>query len=115
MPIRKIIVFLLIFYCLLYSFPGAAQTGTVSSTLAKRILADKRLDSVSLKAKALISTGFTAGSGYGEIWIRDLNTFINGSLDVGSLAEVKEKLLLFFKFQGDDNSCCTIYKQRPAA
>lgn len=100
----KIIFLFLVVQVLSVSFPVAAQTGTVSSPLAKQILADKRLDSIVLKAKDLISKGFTAGSGYGEIWIRDLNTFINCSLDVGSPAATKEKLLLFFKFQGDDGN-----------
>jgi hypothetical protein len=104
MPVLKIVFSLLIFYGLFYSFPIAAQTGAASSTLAKQILADKKIDSVYLKAKDLISKGFTAGTGYGEIWIRDFNTFINASLDVGSQAEIKQKLLLFFKFQGDDGN-----------
>jgi len=52
----------------------------------------------------LISKGFVAGTGYPEIWIRDFNTFINASLAAGSPAEVKEKLLLFFKYQGDDGN-----------
>ncbi|WP_018615563.1 GH36-type glycosyl hydrolase domain-containing protein [Segetibacter koreensis] len=104
MPVSKIIFSLSVIFCLSVSFPVDAQTTTSSETLAKQILADKKIDSVFLKAKDLISKGFTAGSGYGEIWIRDFNTFINASLDVGSPEEVKQKLLLFFKFQGDDGN-----------
>ncbi|MGO8698267.1 MAG: hypothetical protein ACLQVY_11180 [Limisphaerales bacterium] len=48
--------------------------------------------------------GFSAGSSYGEIWIRDFNTFINGSLRALSQADVREKLLLFFKIQGQDGN-----------
>lgn len=104
MPVLKIVFSFLISYGLFYSSPVAAQAGAASSTLAKQILADKKIDSVYLRAKDLISKGFTAGTGYGEIWIRDFNTFINASLDVGSPAQIKQKLLLFFKFQGDDGN-----------
>jgi hypothetical protein len=45
-------------------------------------------------------TGFAAGTSYGEVWIRDFNTFIKGSLQVQSKERVKEMLLLFFKMQG---------------
>jgi len=48
--------------------------------------------------------GFNAGTSYGEIWIRDFNTFIDGSLQVHSRDEVKERLLLFFKIQGVDGN-----------
>lgn len=104
MPLLKIIFPLSLFLGLFNFCAATAQTGTVPATLAKQILADKRLDSVYLKAKDLISKGFNAGAGYGEIWIRDFNTFINASLDVGSPGAVKEKLLLFFKYQGDDGN-----------
>jgi hypothetical protein len=44
--------------------------------LAKKILADKTLDTVYFKAASLLKKGFTAGDGYPQVWIRDLNTFI---------------------------------------
>jgi hypothetical protein len=49
-------------------------------------------------------SGFNAGTSYGEIWIRDFNTFIDGSLRVHDKESVKEKLLLFFKIQGADGN-----------
>jgi hypothetical protein len=78
---------------------GAAASAQ-DSLLARRILADPNLPAVLDKGKALLKTGFTAGSGYGEVWIRDLNTFIELSLQVNDPKMIREALLTFFKFQG---------------
>lgn len=72
--------------------------------LAKAIQADQRLDEVKNMAEKLVASGFTAGSGYGEVWIRDFNTFIRLSCKVMPKDTVKEKLLLFFKMQGEDGN-----------
>ncbi|HPE75369.1 MAG TPA: amylo-alpha-1,6-glucosidase [Draconibacterium sp.] len=58
------------------------------------------------KAKALeiVKTGFNAGDGYGEVWIRDYNTFIELSAQVFEPEVLKENLLVFFKMQGDDGN-----------
>lgn len=71
----------------------------VQTPLAKTILADNRLDTIQARALRLL-TGFAAGTSYGEVWIRDFNTFIKGSLQIQSKEKVKEMLLLFFKMQG---------------
>jgi len=80
-----------------------AEVSRVDATLAHQILQDKRLDTVESMALQLLK-GFNAGTSYGEIWIRDFNTFINGSLQVHSRDEVRERLLLFFKIQGADGN-----------
>ena len=72
--------------------------------LATRILADERLDQVLAKARDLLATGLTAGEGYGEVWIRDLNTFIEVGAEVVPHAELREALLRFFHFQGEDGN-----------
>ena len=83
---------------------GLADDGTIShADLAAKILHDQRLDKVEAMALELLS-GFNAGTSYGEIWIRDFNTFIDGSLRVHDKEIVKEKLLLFFKIQGADGN-----------
>ena len=46
--------------------------------------------------------GFNAGSGYGEVWIRDFNTFIELALTVNDPATIRAQLLPFFRFQGPD-------------
>ncbi len=70
--------------------------------LARRILDDQKLQTVLAKAKELLKSGLNAGSGYGEVWIRDLNTFIELSLQVNEPQPIREGLLTFFKFQGPE-------------
>jgi glycogen debranching enzyme len=59
-----------------------------------------------VKAKALevMKAGFNAGDGYREVWIRDYNTFIELAAAVNSKELLKEKLLVFFKMQGEDGN-----------
>jgi glycogen debranching enzyme len=56
------------------------------------------------KALEIVKTGFNAGDGYGEVWIRDYNTFIELSSEVFEAEVLKENLLVFFKMQGDDGN-----------
>jgi glycogen debranching enzyme len=72
--------------------------------LARRILSDSDLTDVLQRAKAIVATGFNAGDGYGEVWIRDLATFIELSCQVRDPAEIERNLLMFFRFQGDDGN-----------
>ena len=72
--------------------------------LAQEILSNRELPEVLNKAKAIIKTGFNAGEGYGEVWIRDLATFIELSCEVSDLAEIRNNLLMFFRFQGEDGN-----------
>jgi len=81
----------------------AAEADRSDAALAQQILQDKRFDQVETMALQLLK-GFNAGTSYGEIWIRDFNTFIDGSMRVHSQDEVKERLLLFFKIQGADGN-----------
>ncbi len=56
------------------------------------------------KAVEIVKTGFNAGDGYGEVWIRDYNTFIELSAEVYEPEVLKENLMVFFKMQGDDGN-----------
>jgi hypothetical protein len=56
------------------------------------------------KAMEIMKTGFNAGDGYREVWIRDYNTFIELSSRVFPAGELKENLLVFFRMQGDDGN-----------
>ncbi len=82
------------------SVTAEADKGLGQATLAKEILADQNLRAVHQMAQKLLKTGLTAGSGYGEVWIRDLNTFIEVALEVNEPPRFRESLLTFFKFQG---------------
>lgn len=72
---------------------------TAEANLAAQISQDEDLKLVLEKARALLKTGLTAGSGYGEVWIRDLNTFIELALQVNPSDSIREALLNFFRFQ----------------
>jgi hypothetical protein len=96
---RSYFIYLTISLSLLaFQLPAFSQTD--NSGMAKLVRDDQRLDTVQARALRLL-TGFAAGTSYGEVWIRDLNTFIKGSLKVKSPAEVRSMLLLFFRMQGD--------------
>ena len=71
--------------------------------LAKTIVTNTDFDTVKSRAIKLLS-GFSAGTSYNEVWIRDFNTFIKGSLKAHPKEEVKTMLLMFFKIQGDDGN-----------
>ncbi len=87
---------------LFFPSPAAGQADP-PRPVAEAIAEDKRLDTVSEKSLELLK-GFSAGTSYNEIWIRDFTTFIKGSLKVHPKEEVREKLLLFLKIQGEDGN-----------
>ena len=86
--------------------------GKIDPALKKQITADTRLQTVSQKAETLIQTGLNAGDGYAEVWIRDLNTFIEPACKVGDVGKIREALLTFFKFQGADGNIVDGYVPR---
>lgn len=75
-----------------------------NQTLAKKIKENKTYPVVVEKARSVMKTGFNAGDGYGEVWIRDYNTFIELACDVYDATTVKENLLVFFTLQGTDGN-----------
>ncbi|MBB5394147.1 hypothetical protein [Mucilaginibacter sp. AK015] len=76
---------------------------TNNKVIAAEILGNSKLDTIQSRALVLLN-GFSAGTSYNEVWIRDFNTFIKGSLKVHPKATVKQMLLLFFKIQGTDGN-----------
>ena len=76
----------------------------VNKELAQRILSNKEFNQVKTKALEVVKTGFNAGDGYGEVWIRDYNTFIELSSEVFKAKELEENLLVFFSLQGADGN-----------
>ncbi len=75
----------------------------------KAILAEKVENNASIeftkkKASEIVKTGFNAGDGYMEVWIRDYNTFIELAAEVYPTDELKKNLLIFFQMQGNDGN-----------
>ncbi len=95
----------LIVITLLLAFAWPDRLFSQSLTAIKsEILKDSSLNRVKSMAAGLIKTGFNAGSGYGEVWIRDFNTFIELSCKVMPRDSIKERLRVFFQMQGDDGN-----------
>jgi len=77
---------------------------TIDRDLAEKISNDPHFSFVREKALEVMKTGFNAGDGYREVWIRDYNTFIELAAEVNEPAVLKENLLVFFRMQGDDGN-----------
>ncbi len=73
-----------------------------NNQLKEQIHSNEYFAFIKEKALEVVKTGFNAGDGYGEVWIRDYNTFIELSAEVFEPGILKENLLVFFKMQGDD-------------
>lgn len=107
LPRRRFLGTLAAFAALAPSLPSTAATDATpptSSRLARRILDDQELVQVLERARTLLRTGLNAGDGYGEVWIRDLNTFLELALQVNPAPALREALLTFLRFQGDDGN-----------
>jgi glycogen debranching enzyme len=72
--------------------------------LAHKVLSNEQFAEVKERALGVVKTGFNAGDGYREVWIRDYNTFIELSAEIYPADELKENLLVFFRMQGDDGN-----------
>ena len=72
--------------------------------LVNKILTNNEFRQVKDKAIKVVKTGFNAGDGYGEVWIRDYNTFIELSTEVYESKILEDNLLVFFKLQGEDGN-----------
>lgn len=70
--------------------------------LAKQIKENSDFTFVKEKARKIVAAGFNAGDGYGEVWIRDFNTFIELSSEVYDPEMIEKNLLVFFKLQDED-------------
>ena len=72
--------------------------------LAKEIKGNREFEFVKNKAIQIVKTGFNAGDGYDEVWIRDYNTFIELSAEVFGDKRLEENLLVFFRLQREDGN-----------
>ncbi len=72
--------------------------------LVEKIDGNANLKKVKSMALEVVKTGFNAGDGYGEVWIRDYNTFIELSAKVLPKETLKDNLLVFFRLQREDGN-----------
>jgi glycogen debranching enzyme len=72
--------------------------------LAEKINTNEYFAFVKNKALEVVQTGFNAGDSYGEVWIRDYNTFIELSARVFEPEVLKENLMVFLRLQGNDGN-----------
>lgn len=70
-------------------------------------------DSVQTMAEQLIKKGFNAGDGYGEVWIRDFNTFMDVACKVNDKTRIRKSLLTFIQFQQADGAILDGYIPKP--
>lgn len=80
---------------------GCGKTSSPEKQLAERILNDTLMNKVEAMALEVVKGGFNAGDGYGEVWIRDYNTFIELAMEVMPDEQIQDNLLTFFRFQGN--------------
>lgn len=77
----------------------ACTAPTETQQLANTIKNDKRLQVVDSMARSVIRSGFNAGSGYSQIWARDMNTFIEVACEESNPNELRKAITLFFALQ----------------
>ena len=100
MRIRILMIACLTAFVLSKSTKGQS---VLSTSVSKRIESIKpSADTVREMAETLIKKGFTAGDGYAEVWIRDLNTFLTVACKVNDKDLIKKHLITFFQFQQPD-------------
>lgn len=83
---------------------SCAPKPKINQELKTAIETNESFAFVKQKALEVVKTGFNAGDGYGEVWIRDYNTFIELSAEVYPNETLKENLRVFFRLQGDDGN-----------
>jgi len=90
---------------LLPALTAAAQAERADNKiLVEKIKNNQYFTFVKTKALEVMKTGFNAGDGYREVWIRDYNTFIELAAHVNQKEVLKENLLVFCRMQGDDGN-----------
>lgn len=86
---KKISVIICLFFFLL-SCSTSIKNEDIKE-LKEKIKNNSDIEFVKTKALEIVKTGFNAGDGYGEVWIRDYNTFIELSGKVYDKQTLKEK------------------------
>lgn len=78
---------------------GCQGEPNATKQLANTILEDSTLLYVKDLAHEVIAQGLNAGTGYSQVWARDMNTFVEVSVDVTDPVMLRNAILLFFAMQ----------------
>ncbi|WP_455674003.1 hypothetical protein [Phocaeicola sp.] len=103
-------------YCLialLSCLLAACSTPSKNRQLAETIRQDASLETVDSMARAIIGKGFNAGSGYSQVWARDMNTFIEIACEVSDPKDLRNAILLFFALQQPNDEMIDGYVLKP--
>jgi len=92
------------FFCTLLLLMSCATKQASKENLHAKIKSNEYFAFTKKKALEVVKGGFNAGEGYGEVWIRDYNTFIELSSEVFEPGVLKENLMVFFRMQGEDGN-----------
>lgn len=91
----------------------SCTTTNPQQQLAETILNDTTLHQVDSMARSIISQGFNAGSGYSQIWARDMNTFIEVACEETNRTDIRNAILLFFALQQPNDEMIDGYVLKP--
>lgn len=91
----------------------SCTTTNPQQQLAETILNDTTLHQVDSMARSIISQGFNAGSGYSQIWARDMNTFIEVACEETNQMDIRNAILLFFALQQPNDEMIDGYVLKP--
>ncbi|MDU1904041.1 MAG: hypothetical protein E6772_04590 [Dysgonomonas sp.] len=81
------------------TFSCSGKKQSPENSLTEKIQSDSGFHIVDSMARSLIKEGFNAGSGYSQVWARDMNTFIETAVEEVPHEEIKGAILIFFKLQ----------------
>ena len=88
---------------------GCFMVGCSNTT----ILQDSTLNKVDSMARSVIRQGLNAGSGYSQIWARDMNTFIETACEETDRKDLRNAILLFFALQQPNGEMIDGYVLKP--
>ncbi len=91
----------------------ACTSNNANQQLANEILQDARIQQVDSMARVVLAQGFNAGSGYSQIWARDMNTFIETACEVNDTKDIRNAILLFFGLQQPNDEMVDGYVLKP--
>lgn len=78
---------------------ASCMTDSNQKSLAHQVLNNNDFQVVDSMGRSILSQGFNAGSGYSQVWARDLNTFVETACEVVDTKEIRGAILVFFALQ----------------